>query len=149
MWKNPETIRELLERNVADFPDREAFVSVSYRTREWLRHTWKEMDERSDRLAAGLSDLGVKKGEKIAFLLTNGVECYYTYLAIHKLGAVFVPINVRLVPREVEYIVENSDADWVIAGHDFLYERNHGASQGCGPDPGEQGGLWATDRYLP
>jgi len=120
MWKNPETIRDLLERNVADFPDREAFVSVSYRTREWLRHTWKEMDERSDRLAAGLSALGVKKGEKIAFLLTNSVECYYTYLAIHKLGAVFVPINVRLVPREVEYIVENSDADWIIAGHDFL-----------------------------
>jgi acyl-CoA synthetase (AMP-forming)/AMP-acid ligase II len=120
MWKNPETIRDLLERNVADFPDREAFVSVSYRTREWLRHTWKEMDERSERLAAGLSDLGVKKGEKIAFLLTNSVECYYSYLAIHKLGAVFVPINVRLVPREVEYIVENSDADWMIAGHDFL-----------------------------
>ena len=120
MWKDPQTIRELLERNVTDFPDREAFVSVSYRTREWVRHTWKEMDEESNRLAAGLADLGVKKGEKVAFMLTNSVECYYTYLAIHKLGAVFVPINVRLVPREVEYIVEHADADWIVAGHDFL-----------------------------
>jgi acyl-CoA synthetase (AMP-forming)/AMP-acid ligase II len=120
MWKNPETIRDLLDRNVADFPDREALVSVSYRTRDWVRHTWKEMDEESNRLAAGLADLGVKKGQKVAFMLTNSVECYYTYLAIHKLGAVFVPINVRLVPREVEYIVEHSGADWFIAGHDFL-----------------------------
>ena len=120
MWKNPQTIRELLERNVADFPDREAFVSVSYRTRDWIRHTWKEMDDQSNRLAAGLAGLGVKKGQKVAFMLTNSVECYYTYLAIHKLGAVFVPINVRLVPREVEYIVEHADADWIIAGHDFL-----------------------------
>ncbi len=120
MWKNPQTIRELLERNMADFADREALVSVSYRTRQWLRHTWKEMDEQSGRLAAGLADLGVKKGQKVGFMLTNSVECYTTYLAIHKLGAVFVPINVRLVPREVEHILEHSDTDWIIAGHDFL-----------------------------
>jgi acyl-CoA synthetase (AMP-forming)/AMP-acid ligase II len=120
MWKSPQTIHELLKRNVADFPGREALVSVSYRTGDWIRHNWSEMDNVSDRLATGLSDLGVEKGQKIAFMLTNSVECYYTYLAIHKLGAMFVPINVRLVPREVEYIVEQSDASWIIAGHDFL-----------------------------
>jgi len=120
MWQAPQTIVELLKRNVADFPDREAFISVSYRTGEWIRHTWKEMDDISDRLAAGLTDLGVEQGQKVGFMLTNSAECYYTYLAVHKLGAVFVPINVRLVPREVEYIVENSEADHIIAGHDFL-----------------------------
>jgi electron transport complex protein RnfB len=61
MWKNPQAIRELLQRNVTDFPDREALVSVSYRTRDWIRHTWNEMDEVSDRLAAIL-DMGEEKG---------------------------------------------------------------------------------------
>ena len=120
MYQTPQTIRDLLQRNVIDFPDREAFASISYRTGEWVRHSWKEMDAITDRVAAGLAGLGVKKGMKAAFLLTNSAECYYTYLALHKLGAVFVPINVRLVAREVAYIVENSEADFVIAGHDFL-----------------------------
>jgi len=120
MYQVPQTTRELLQRNVKDFSDREAFVSKLYRTGDWVRHTWKELDEISDRVAAGLAGLGLKQGMKTAFLLTNSAECYYTYLAIHKLGAVFVPINVRLVAREVEYIVENSEADFVIAGHDFL-----------------------------
>lgn len=120
MWKAPQTIRELLAKNVADFGDREAFVSVSYKTGEWTRHTWKEMDDISDNVAAGLIALGVQKGQKIACMLANNTESYYTYLAIHKIGAVFVPINIRLVPREVAYIVENADADYLIALIDAL-----------------------------
>ncbi len=120
MWKMPQTINELFQRNVDDFPDREAFVSVSYMNGEWLRYTWKEIDEISDRVATGLLNLGVKKGQKVGFMLTNSAECFYTYLAIHKIGAVFVPINVRLVLREVEYIVENAEAEFFIAGHEFI-----------------------------
>ena len=55
MYQMPQTIRELLKRNVVDFPDREAFVAKSYRTGEWVRHTWKDMDSISDRVAAGLA----------------------------------------------------------------------------------------------
>jgi len=120
VWQSPKTILKMLKRNVSDFPNREAFASVSYKTGDWVHHSWKEMDEISDRVAAGLAGLGVKKGQKIAFMLTNSAECYFTYLAIHKLGAIFVPINVRLVPREIEYIVENSEADHIIGGLEFL-----------------------------
>ena len=120
MWQAPQTIKALLAKNVADFGDREAFVSVSYKTGEWTRHTWREMDDISDKVAAGLMALGVQKGQKIACMLANNTESYYTYLAIHKIGAVFVPINIRLVPREVAYIVENAEADHLIALIDAL-----------------------------
>ena len=120
MWEAPQTIKALLAKNVADFGDREAFVSVSYKTGEWIRHTWKEMDDISDNVAAGLMALGVQKGQKIACMLANNTESYYAYLAIHKIGAVFVPINIRLVPREVAYIVENAEADHLIALLDAL-----------------------------
>jgi len=120
MWQPCQTIHDLLRRNVEDFPDREALVSVSYKTGNRVRHTWTEIDEISDRVATGLAHLGVQKGQKIGFMLTNSAECYYTYLAIHKIGAVFVPINVRLVPREIKYIVENADADFIVAGVEFF-----------------------------
>ena len=120
MWQIPQTIRDLLRMNVLSFPDREAFVSVSYRTGHWVRHTWRELDEISGRLAAGLATLGVKKSQKVGMMLTNSAECYYTYLAVHKLGAVFIPINVRLVPREIAHIAEDSDVDYMVVGHEFL-----------------------------
>ncbi|MGC8659712.1 MAG: class I adenylate-forming enzyme family protein [Desulfomonilaceae bacterium] len=120
MWKNPETIRELLAKNVDDFGQRDALVSVSYRTGNWIRHSWSDLNAISDRVANGLVQLGVKKGDKVACLLANHAESYYTYLAIHKIGAIFVPINIRLVPREVEFIVENAQADYLVSLFDTL-----------------------------
>ena len=119
MWRGPQTISEMLRRNVVDFSDREAFVSVLYQAGQWVRHTWREMDQITDRLAAGLVELGIRKGQKVAFMNTNSAECYYSYLAAHKLGVVFVPINVRLVAREVEFVVGHSDAEFIIFGSEF------------------------------
>ncbi|PNU18635.1 long-chain fatty acid--CoA ligase [Geothermobacter hydrogeniphilus] len=124
MWQSPQTIIELLKRNVTDFAAREAVVSVRYRMGDWVRQRWQEVDEASDRVAGGLAAVGVKQGQKVAFMLTNSIECYHLYLGIHKLGAVFVPINVRLVPREVSHIVANSDADFIVAGAEFLGQLN-------------------------
>ena len=120
MWQAPQTIIELLKRNVTDFATREAVVSVEYGTGNWVRQSWQEVDQASNKVACGLAALGVRQGQKVAFMLTNCIECYHLYLGIHKLGAVFVPINVRLVPREVSHIVENSDADFIVAGAEFL-----------------------------
>ena len=120
MWKTPQTIRDLFERNVRDFSDREAFVSVSYRTGSWTRHTWLELEEITNRLAAGFSDFGIEQGQKVACMLANNTESYYTYLALHKIGAIFIPINIRLASREVSYIVENAEADYLISLNDSV-----------------------------
>ena len=119
MWKRPETILELLKRNVTDFGDREAFISVSQMKNKWVRHTWREMDAITDKVAGGLMDLSLKKGQKVAFMNSNCAECYYCYLGVHKAGGVFVPINVRLVDREVEYLVNHCDAEYLILGSQF------------------------------
>ena len=120
MWRAPKTVGELLAKNVADFGEREALVSVSYRNGDWIHHSWSDLDEISNRVATGLTKLGVQKGQKVACLLANNTESYYTYLAIHKIGAVFVPINIRLVSREVEFIVENVEADHLVSLFDAL-----------------------------
>ena len=120
MWQMPETITDCLAKNVADFRDREALVAVSYRSGEYERKTWREVDEASDRVAAGLAEIGVRKGQKVAGMLANYLESVYSFLAIQKIGAVFVPINIRLSAREVEYIVDNADADHFIATSNVL-----------------------------
>jgi len=120
MYTIPQTIPEMLQRNVVDFPDREAVVAVSHFTGEWDRKTWRELDDITDRVAAGMAELKIKKGAKVAFMHGNNMEAYYVYLAIHKLGAMFVPINVRLVPREIEYIIQHSDAEFLFVGSTFI-----------------------------
>jgi len=61
-----------------------------------------------DKLAAFLSDKGVKKGDKIAFFLRNSPEFIYTIFAASKLGAIVVPINTFLKEDELSYILEDS-----------------------------------------
>lgn len=75
------------------------------------RFTYAEIDQRTDRLASALSGLGVRRGDRVSGLLLNSVEFMETLLACAKLGAIFVPINVRLAAAEAAYILADSGAD--------------------------------------
>ncbi|MGC8494648.1 MAG: class I adenylate-forming enzyme family protein [Syntrophobacteraceae bacterium] len=72
--------------------------------------TYRQANERVNRLSDSLLAMGVRKGDKIAVLMENSVEIVELYLATAKTGIIIVPINFRLVGREIEYIVNNSDA---------------------------------------
>lgn len=119
-WKAPRTVIDLLDRNIRDFPQREAFVSVSYLTGQEVRWTWEAFDNATDQWANALKRVGVKKGVKVALLLANCAECYLTYIAVLKLGAVLVPVNTRLVGRELEYIFNHSESELMIFGEAHL-----------------------------
>lgn len=81
-------------------------VALKERNRSF---TYAETNERVNRLSHSLLSLGLKKGDKVAVLMENSTEIVELYLATAKTGLVFVPINFRLVGREVEYILNNSD----------------------------------------
>ena len=119
MWNGPTTIQQAFQRNLEAFPDREALYAVNYRSGQWQRLTWREIKEIVDRLARGLYDLGVQKGQKLAFLNASYLENVCFYLAARKVGAIFIPVNVRLVAREVEYIVVNSDTEVLVYGQEY------------------------------
>ena len=65
------------------------------------RFSYLELNERTNRLANGLMDLGLKKGDDIAFLLTNRCEIAEAYFAIAKTGIVGFPMNYRLLEKEI------------------------------------------------
>ncbi|MDD5223200.1 MAG: AMP-binding protein [bacterium] len=85
-----------------------------------LRITWKEQFERVNRLANALAGLGLKKGDKCAFLFHNCPEFLEINLAIQALGAVPVPVNYRYVKSEVEYLLDNSDSVGFFFEEEFL-----------------------------
>ena len=72
--------------------------------------THAELHDRAARLASVLVAGGVRAGDRVALLLHNRIEFVETLLACHRLAAVAVPINFRLAPDEVEYVLADSGA---------------------------------------
>jgi fatty-acyl-CoA synthase len=76
--------------------------------------------ERVNRAANALRDLGIKKGERVAVLAQNCHQYVELYFANGKNGSVTTPLNYRLTPTELEYIINNSEAVAVIVADDFV-----------------------------
>lgn len=72
--------------------------------------TYKELNERVNQLAHALKNLGVKKGDKVAFMLFNCNQLIEVIYACSKIGAVFVPINSRFVAPEIKHVLNDSDS---------------------------------------
>ena len=75
------------------------------------RLTYAELDRNIDQLARALRALGVRQGDRVAGLLLNSTAFLETMLATAKLGAVFVPMNVRLGPAGFAYLLVDSGSD--------------------------------------
>lgn len=98
----------VLSINAQRHPDKLALI---YQDRTY---TYMEFNKLVNRFAWGLQKLGLKKGEKLAIMMANSDFFVISYCAAIKLGAVVVPVNFRLVSREVEYILDQSDSVFVV-----------------------------------
>ncbi|WML57097.1 long-chain-fatty-acid--CoA ligase [Neobacillus sp. PS2-9] len=76
--------------------------------------TYADLDNEVDCVAAGLSSIGLRKGDKVALLLGNCPEFVTAYYGILRAGAVVVPINPTYTSAEISYILSNSHAKAVI-----------------------------------
>ncbi len=77
---------------------------------EGVRYSYRDFNQRINRAANGLAGLGVGKGDRVAMLLLNSNAFLEVLFACAKLGAIAVPVNFRLSPAEVGFILENSEA---------------------------------------
>ncbi|MET0327051.1 MAG: long-chain-fatty-acid--CoA ligase [Ilumatobacteraceae bacterium] len=97
-------------------PDLEALVDVD----TGRRFTFAELNERVNRTAHVLTDVGVGRGDRVGLLMMNSVEFEETFFAVAKLGAVVVPLNWRLVPDELTFILADAGVEVVVYGVDFV-----------------------------
>jgi fatty-acyl-CoA synthase len=86
---------------------------------EGQRFTFKQWWDRTNQLANALSGMGVQKGDKVSILAYNCHQFFELYVACCKSGTVMVPINFRLVGRELIYILDDSDSAVLIFTEDF------------------------------
>jgi fatty-acyl-CoA synthase len=83
------------------------------------RLSYQDFDARINRIASVLSEKSVKKGDRVALLLFNCNAFLETFFACAKLGAIAVPLNYRLSPEELEFILNDAQASVIIYHTDF------------------------------
>jgi long-chain acyl-CoA synthetase len=108
------SIASIVRRLAGERPDS---IAIRFGSR---RMTWRELDERSTRVAAGLQAAGVSSQQRVAFLARNCLEYFEVSFGAAKLNAVVVAINWRLTPDEIAYTINDAGAQALIVGPDFF-----------------------------
>ncbi len=103
------TVVDMLRGTVARHAERTAVVELGGPSA-----TYGELWERALRVAGGLRDAGVRPGERVAIRLGNGLDWTLAFWGGHLAGAVVVPMNTRLAEPEVEYILGDCGAAYVV-----------------------------------
>ncbi|MBN1106921.1 MAG: AMP-binding protein [Deltaproteobacteria bacterium] len=138
----------LLETRTLECPDRVYLVCPG------MEVSFSKLNERVDRTTVGLHALGVARGDRAALLVGNCPEFLYLWWGLWKLGAVMVPVNLRLTAREAAYIINHCGARVAVVGPEcrgLLPELKttcprvtHWVSQG--PEPPE--GMTSVEGFL-
>jgi long-chain acyl-CoA synthetase len=90
---------------------------------EWVKRSFVEVEETVRKLALGLVDLGVAKGDKVSILANTRPEWTYFDFAALSIGATVVPIYQTNSPEECQYVLENSDAKVVVVEDEEQLEK--------------------------
>lgn len=82
--------------------------------------TYAQFGERTHRLANALRKLGVEKGDRVSFVTYNTHQLLEGYFGVNEAGAILNPINVRLTPQDIAFILNHAGSKAVIFHNDFL-----------------------------
>lgn len=100
----------VIQRSVERNPNQTAVVDPD----EGVEYDYNDWNERVDQLVEGLEDLGVGPGDRVAVVMQPRVQAGTIYWAVQKIGAVFVPFNIRAAADELTFLVDNTDPDVII-----------------------------------
>ena len=104
---------KLLQETAERYPEN---VAIIY---EGKRIYYKELNAFVDGLAHNLKGLGIKKGDKVAIMLSNCPEFIISYFAALRIGAVALTLNVMTTSYELHHLIENSDAQVLITAENL------------------------------
>ena len=105
------TVNDFLQRAELVYADRIGVVDEPDQPApSWGELTWAQVAERARAQAAGLDALGIAPGERVAVVSQNSARLFTSFFGVSGSGRILVPINFRLAPPEVAYIVEHSGA---------------------------------------
>ena len=102
-----------LDRSASVYPNKPAVIYNE------TTYTYSQFADRVNRLAGALRQSGIKKGDRVAFMVPNIPPMLEGHFGPLRLGAVLVAINIRLSPREISYILNHSGARVLVFDSEF------------------------------
>ena len=117
-------VESFLEQSAERFPEKTAIVCAGRRL------TYREVEERANRLAHSLIAEGIKRWDRVAVYLDNSVESVVSVFAILKAGAVFLVVNPTTKGDKLTYILNNCRAKGLIMP-DSQVQGNAGGDRQC------------------
>ena len=112
----PESIPAFCAAQAATYGDQ---IAIDY-FQDGVKLSYRDLHERSNRVAASLLEQGYRKGAHIAVMLPNGPASVLVWFGIMKIGAVLVPVNTAYGGKELDFILNQSDAQALIIGSQYL-----------------------------
>ncbi len=112
MWLN---LGEILRVHAKKYPNK-----LAVKTWRGKTSTYAELDSRTNKIANSLLKMGLQKGDRLAAMLYNCMETIEIFCACAKIGVVVVTVNWRFVGKEVEFVVNNSDAKALVFNEEFI-----------------------------
>ncbi len=122
-------IGQVLTKRAHINPDLEALYDVA----AGRRFDYRQLNDRTNQVAQALAGR-MKKGDRVALLMMNSHEFITAFFAVAKLGGVVVPLNWRLVPDELEFILKDSGTSVLFYGEEFLPAATELQSRGSKTD---------------
>ncbi len=107
-------VQQILEDAVRDFPENEALIFLGRRISYEVLGKWVEW------FTSGLSQLGFKKGERMALMLPNCPQYIVAYYAVLKLGGIVVNVNPMYVERELAFQLKDAGAQGILTLREIL-----------------------------
>src|SRR5690625_2640565 len=115
MSNTPMILTDFLDRAVHLYGNKPAIIDE-----EGTRYTYAEINKRVNQLSHGLASLGVKKGDRVAYLAPNTLEMYEGFYGIFQVGATMVSLNTRLKPQDYLYILNHSESKVLFVDHELV-----------------------------
>src|SRR5947207_2293728 len=112
--ETPLSPLEFARRTRKHYPERDAVVDGH------LRLNYKGFFDRCDRWSFALQELGLRQGDRVAYIAPNTHAQLESFYAVPQIGAVLVPINYRLIADDFAYLIQHSGARIVCAHSDYL-----------------------------
>jgi acyl-CoA synthetase (AMP-forming)/AMP-acid ligase II len=109
----PLLVGDFLRRAAKLYPNKTAIVDGD------LRLTYREFQERANRLGHALLSLGVRQGDRVCILSPNSHFFLESYYGVTQIGAILVPLNYRLTAADHEYIINHAGVTAVLVDHEY------------------------------
>lgn len=113
-------ISEMLARNARMYPEEVALIELVPSKGFRKEITWREFDDRVNRLANALMERGIGRDDTVIHLMRNSINWLIAYFGIIRTGAWATPLNFRFTGEDIRYCTEIAESRMMILGPDFV-----------------------------